>query len=133
MPSIGFTHFKEKLLNGAKRQTIRKLRKRPIKVGDTLYIYWKLRTKECEKLEEAICQETFFINIQFIEDWYGKPIWRVDEVEVPPTLACWTLTDDAVEEIAHRDGFENPLEMMHALAKMHGDLKGIRTFQVIRW
>lgn len=53
-PLLGFTILKEKLLDGSKTQTIRKPRKHPIKVGDTLYIYWKLRTKECEKLGEAI-------------------------------------------------------------------------------
>jgi len=51
---LGFTKLKEKLLDGTKTQTIRKPRKHPIKVGDKLYIYWKLRTKECEKLGEAI-------------------------------------------------------------------------------
>lgn len=49
-PLLGFTKLKEKLLDGSKTQTIRKPRKRPIKVGDKLYVYWKLRTKECRKL-----------------------------------------------------------------------------------
>ena len=54
MPLLGFTKLKEKLLDDSKTQTIRKPRKNPIKVGDKLFIYWKLRTKECEKLGEAI-------------------------------------------------------------------------------
>ena len=54
MPLLGFTKLKEKLLDGTKTQTIRKPRKHPIKVGDKLFVYWKLRTKECEKLGEAI-------------------------------------------------------------------------------
>jgi len=54
MPLLGFTKLKEKLLDSSKTQTIRKPRKHPIKVGDKLYVYWKLRTKECEKLGEAI-------------------------------------------------------------------------------
>lgn len=45
--------MKEKLLDGSKTQTIRKPRKYPIKLGDRLFIYWKLRTKECEKLGEG--------------------------------------------------------------------------------
>jgi len=51
---LGFTKFKGKLLDGSKKQTIRKPRKNPIKPADKLYIYWKLRTKECKKLGEAI-------------------------------------------------------------------------------
>ena len=54
MPLLGFTKLKEKLLDGSKTQTIRKPRKNPLKVGDKLFIYWKLRTKECEKLGEAL-------------------------------------------------------------------------------
>jgi len=54
MPLIGFTKLKEKLLDGSKTQTIRKPRKHPIKVGDKLFIYWKLRTKSCEKLGEGL-------------------------------------------------------------------------------
>lgn len=52
-PLLGFTKQKDKLLDGSKTQTIRKPRKHPIKVGDKLYIYWKLRTKYCIKLGEA--------------------------------------------------------------------------------
>jgi hypothetical protein len=54
MPLLGFSKLKEKLLDGTKTQTIRKPRKHPIQVGDKLFIYWKLRTKECEKLGEAV-------------------------------------------------------------------------------
>jgi len=53
-PLLGFTKLKDKLFDGSKTQTIRKPRKHPIKVGDKLFIYWKLRTKGCEKLGEAI-------------------------------------------------------------------------------
>lgn len=54
MPLLGFTKLKEKLLDGTKTQTIRRPRKYPLKVGDKLFVYWKLRTKQCEKLGEAI-------------------------------------------------------------------------------
>lgn len=54
MPLIGFTVFKEKLLSGEKCQTIRRPRKRGLKVGDRLYVYWRLRTKECQKLGESV-------------------------------------------------------------------------------
>lgn len=54
MPLLGFTKLKKKLLDGTKTQTIRKPRKTPFKVGDKLFVYWKLRTKQCEKLGEAV-------------------------------------------------------------------------------
>ena len=53
MPLLGFTKLKDKLLDGSKTQTIRKPRKIPLKVGDKIYIYCKMRTKQCQKLGEA--------------------------------------------------------------------------------
>ena len=132
MPAIGFTVFKEKLFDGTKRQTIRLVRKYPIKVGDTLYLYWKLRTKQCEIIRKATCTETFPIKMQFFEEWLdsGKPFWRVDKILPDGTIS--TLMDFRVEELAQQDGFVNALEMMRLISKMYGNLSH-RTFQVIRW
>ena len=56
MPLLSFSVFKDKILSGAKRHTIRARRKNPIKVGDKLYMWWKSRSpKEKEKLGEAKC------------------------------------------------------------------------------
>ena len=54
MPLLGFTVLKEELLNCSKTQTIRLPRKRPLKVGDKLYIYWHPRQKDCEFLGEGV-------------------------------------------------------------------------------
>jgi len=48
MPTINFTKFKVE--SGEKRQTIRAVRKRPIKVGDKLHLYSGLRTKKARNL-----------------------------------------------------------------------------------
>ena len=86
MVTISFSLFKEKILANQKRQTIRQLRKYPIKVGDKLELYWKLRTKETELLKEVTCREV--INIK--------------------------LTDVLFDEkIAKEDGFENIFEMQN--------------------
>jgi len=126
--------FKEKLLDRSKRQTIRKLRKRPIKVGDKLYLFWKLRTKQCERLGEAICTETFFIKAVLFENFLdsGKPAYRIDRYEEPLSLGCRTLVERECNDLAVRDGFENPVEMLRLLTQKHGDLSNI-IFQVIRW
>ena len=49
MPALSFSldWKRVKIESGEIRQTIRLARKRPIKVGDKLYLYWKMRTKEC--------------------------------------------------------------------------------------
>jgi hypothetical protein len=54
MPLLSFSVLKEKLLDGSKTQTIRTPRKHPLKIGDILFVYWKCRTKETEKLGESI-------------------------------------------------------------------------------
>lgn len=92
MPLLGFTKLKQKLLDGSKTQTIRRPRKHPLKVGDKLFVYWKLRTKECEKFGEAIVTK---IQRKFI----GKMTNR-----------------DAV-----LDGFNNRKEMLKALYEMHSE------------
>ena len=92
MPLLGFTKLKEKLLDGSKTQTIRKPRKHPIKVGDKLFIYWKLRTKECEKLGEAIVTK---IKRKFLGEMTGA---------------------DAIF-----DGFINRKELVNALYAMHSE------------
>jgi len=105
MPSIGFTMFKEKIISSEKRQTIRKHRKRPIKVGDTLYLYWHLRRKDCELLKVVKCVETF-----------TKP---------------WAMLDYN-EELAKRDGFRDKHEMHDWFMEKHNPNKA-DLFDVIRW
>lgn len=66
MPAISFSVFREKLENGTKAQTIRKLRKHPIKVGDKLFIYWKKRSKNNKLLGVTECtwtRTTYLRNI----------------------------------------------------------------------
>ena len=55
MAGISFSVFKDKILSGAKRQTIRTIRKNPIKEGELLYMWWKQRSPQREKLGEANC------------------------------------------------------------------------------
>ena len=84
MPLLGFSVFHGEVKDGKKRQTIRRHRKQPIKVGDTLNLYWHLRQKECHLLRTAKCIETF-----------TKP-WLMLKVS---------------EDIARLDGFKSATEM----------------------
>ena len=106
MPALGFNVFHDEVKNGKKHQTIRRHRKQPIKVGDTLYLYWHLRRKDCHLLRTAKCIETF-----------TKP-WR--ELKVS-------------EDIAKRDGFKSAAEMCHWFKKSKGSPADEELFDVIRW
>lgn len=64
MPAYNFqAQFADDVGGGHKRQTIRPRRKRPTRVGDTLYLYTGMRTKNCRKLLEATCQSVEPIEI----------------------------------------------------------------------
>jgi hypothetical protein len=90
LPLLGFTKLKSKLLDGTKTQTIRRPRKHPLKVGDKLFVYWKLRTKECEKLGEAIV-----------------------------TKVVRKQLDDINNEDAVKDGFADIVEFQDIFTQMH--------------
>jgi hypothetical protein len=135
MPLLGFTMFKEEVLSGQKDQTIRKPRKIPIKVSDRLYLYWKLRTKQCEKLGEAICTETFIIRITYryrVDNPSATTIW------IPREPSEWGafLSEDQMADLARRDGFDSAEDMVRTLMKLHdhvGAINWTESFQVIRW
>lgn len=106
MSPLGFSVFHYEVKNGEKRQTIRSHRKIPIKVGDTLYLYWHLRQKDCHLLRVEKCVETL-----------TKP-WRILKVS---------------EEIAERDGFKSSTEMRKWFNKTHHIPDDKEPFDVIRW
>jgi len=133
MVLLGFNMFRSEILSGEKRQTIRKLRKKPIMVGDRLHLYWKLRTKECRKLGEAICRESFFITIQKL----GNAI-RIDHYFGPVESefsGFVTLSDCQMLDLAKRDGFRDVASIVEVLSMLHGKdaLDGKTFFQVVRW
>jgi len=106
LPLIGFTVMKDKILSGEKWQTIRPARKRPVKVGDPLYLYWHLRQKDCELLKTVKCRETFRLP--------------------------WVMIADSIT-FSFPDGFENPGEMREWFYKKYGDIEPTKLFDVIRW
>jgi len=122
MPTLNFQErFADKILSGEKQQTIRKERKRPIRVGDTLHLYTGLRTKSAKKLKEVKCVE-------------------IKEVEIDPYNLCVTSGEDqrmanlywlsALNGFAKEDGFKNWVEMVQWFEKNHGlPFKG----QIIYW
>jgi hypothetical protein len=108
MPLLGFTVLKDKLLDGSKTQTIRLPRKRPLAVGDKLYIYWKPRTKECAKLGESKVTKIVHKRVMDLN--------RLD---------------------AERDGFVEGRglsalgHLNNALQKMHPDIQGLTFVDVV--
>lgn len=64
MPALNFKpEFAPDVESEKKRQTIRKIRNRPIKVGDMLYLKTGMRTKHCRALGQAPCRLVQLIRI----------------------------------------------------------------------
>lgn len=91
MPALSFnSRFASLVESGRKTQTIRAPRKRPIVVGDRLYLYTGMRTKECRKLGEALVERVDPVRIEAIG------IVLVDGI---------LLDLDARAQLARDDGF----------------------------
>jgi hypothetical protein len=104
MTLLGFTKLLPKLLNGTKTQTIRKPRKHPLKVGETVQIYWKLRTKQCKRLGEGTI------------------------IKIERKCIANMTNQDAV-----LDGFGSLQELNLALQGMHPDCNEFSPFDIITW
>lgn len=118
MPLVSFKVFKEKLISGEKVQTIRKVRLNPINLGDTLYIWWKSRSKlEKEFLFASTCTKVTPVAISVVDSSI--------------TLAGELITEPAAkDEFARKDGFDDA-DKFFAFFAGYGD----ETFEgvVIEW
>ena len=62
MSLLSFSMFLEKIENGAKTHTIR-FRKKAPQVGDTLFLWWKSRTKDRKMIGLSVCTRVDYIAI----------------------------------------------------------------------
>lgn len=130
MALLGFSILRDALYYGNKRQTIRKLRKTPIKKGERLHLYYHLRRSDCESLGSWTCKETFFIRM------FSQP--HIIEIvnllgEKGLIVRNHAMTESEALDLAKRDGFTSTQELFTALERMHGRQDGSQVFQVIRW
>lgn len=114
MPAYSFKErFVPLVKEGTKTQTIRAKRKRQqIKPGDTVYLYYGMRTKHCMKIGEGICTEVLpvhFTNKGFFCD--GK-----------------LIETNETDAFAKADGFKN-LDDMYAWWKDVLPFEG----ELIKW
>ena len=128
MALIGFTIYKQKILDGSKRQTIRLMRKRPIKREELLHLYWHLRQKDCESLGKQICVEVLMIRFKHGLDYAGSRLHVWDHV-----FDHWHKMPLEEElDLALRDGFDSIDDFLNWFESRYPDIES-RIFQVIRW
>lgn len=117
MPSLNFkAQFAYMVASGAKCQTIRARRKRPIKEWDDLSFFTGMRTKQCRRLRaNAVCVRALAIDI------YPREVW-IDNDKL--------LSAASVDELALRDGFTGRKEFVAWFKQTHGlPFKG----QIVEW
>lgn len=113
--------FVDQVRNGSKRQTIRALRKYPVRIGETLHLFYAQRTKYCEKLRQEICTGVHAVTIVF-NSRNNKVI--VDRREISELKA--------LNAFAKQDGFSNWFDMRDFWIENHPGksyFKGI----LIKW
>jgi len=107
MALISFSVFPDKIESGAKVQTIRSLRKYPIKEGDRLYLWCKSRSpKDKRKLGESICSKITPIVI------------NENHIKVGGAIVHDRLS---LEHFASRDGFDSWSEMKEYFRPKFGE------------
>jgi len=131
MPIMGFSEQKHipLILNGAKRQTTRKPRKKQVNVGDILYCYFKPRMKS------GSCDNCILIdkcsNGYHVTGFSGCRRWdnKFGEAKVigirrvgSENTACFSeWMGDSLNRWAINDGFENFHEADEWFRRVHGD------------
>jgi hypothetical protein len=106
MAALSFKgQFVDRVLDGTKRQTIRNFRKYPIKPGETLYLYYGMRTKHCKKLKEVQCLRVFKIKIT------RKTITVTTSHEGVRTFTVVYSTPFELDRFAQSDGFQDWQQM----------------------
>ena len=107
--------FAEKVEAGTKQQTIRGFRKYPIQVGDKLYLYTGLRSKDARKLREGECLRNRVIKIS------RRSITIQERLSRLSYMIKIRFSDlDTLNRFAREDGFKDWVEMKAWWLKIHG-------------
>lgn len=115
MPALNFQRrFAEMVADGTKRQTIRAMRKYPIRHGDSLYLYTGMRTKACRLLKTVSAREVYEISLS----------------EAGVRLYGQALHAASIQKLAIDDGFQSVDEFRDFFRRTHGfPFRG----QLIKW
>lgn len=110
--------FVSPIVNGKKPHTIRGCRKRATVPGDALQFYIGLRTKKAFMFARSVCTK---VEPVIIYPFIGH-IRKNGEL----------MEENAIEELAKADGFENPHEFFGFFRDVYG-LSELDNFEIIHW
>lgn len=131
MPALNFTVFIDKILIGGKTQTIRMKRKNPIKPGDKLFLYTRMRDESCRKLGEAVCSKIIPITFKLIDLFE-------DKTEIALFIfhrrSSHSFIFKQSKKLALDDGFDSLKELNNFFISTYKMKPGDRLeFDIIKW
>ena len=116
MPAYNFKkEFADAVACKLKRCTIRRRRKRPTGAGDTLYHYTGMRTKNCRKLLQIVCEKVTPLEIVAFE------------LKINGRYA----NDKEKIQLAERDGFDSVGAFFTFFHKQYG--YAVDDLELIEW
>lgn len=118
MPSLNFMKQFASKIPLEKIHTIRRQRKRPFKIGDTLYMFTGQRTKYCKRLGEFPCLYVADFSFETFPNKKGRI--KIDN----KIISGWYLYGLAIN-----DGFDNFQDFKDFFIKSGLPFKG----QIIGW
>lgn len=125
MPSLNYTLFLDKVIDGTKPHTIRALRKMPIKIGDDLSHFTGMRTKACRRLRpNTNCTAAVRISIFSCRE-------RVILGPGSRFYPWGSLGKSQILDLALRDGFGNDYDFFRFFEAPAGDTEW--RGQLIEW
>jgi hypothetical protein len=125
MPAYNFQkRFVPMILSLEKSHTIRRRRRYPTKVGDRLYLYTGMRTKQAVKFAEATCSRVQPLVIYL----YRHDIWIDDQNDG----RCRWMSVDELDNLAMRDGFESRKDFFWFFLQTY-KRRVLTGFEIIWW
>ena len=100
--------FKEKILDGTKTQTVREPRVHPIREGNTLYLWWKSRTKDREFLGQT--RAVRVRRMHYHDFWFDDEFARKDGFTDSERLRKFFGRD--VTQIIEEEELHDPFEVI---------------------
>lgn len=98
--------FRESILAGTKRQTIRSERKRHARAGEALQLYTGMRTRQCSLILRTVCLDVAPVRLRFNR---GAVVLSGVEITDPRDL----------DDFARADGFQDWRDLFTYWGVMH--------------
>lgn len=126
---MGALSFKERFVEpvlaglqrkkGGKRQSIRNFRKRPLKVGERVVLYYAQRTKWCRRLGEDVVKSVQVVTIT-TKSITIYDILKPQQMPWKLKMASWYRGTSELNRFARADGFTDFEDMKAFWIAEHG-------------